>query len=94
MNVAKKIGVPAVLEQMAEECAELAHACLKEARRLRGENPTPATMEECKAAIKEEMADVAVCMDVLMSDTDDYWICPDTINDKMERWKRRIEEQK
>lgn len=33
-NIVDRIGLPATLEQTAEECAELAHACLKEARRL------------------------------------------------------------
>ena len=33
-SVVDRIGLPALLEQTAEECAELAHACLKEARRL------------------------------------------------------------
>ena len=45
--IVDRIGKPAMLEQTAEECAELAHACLKEARRLRGENPTPKTTPEC-----------------------------------------------
>ena len=50
MDITSEIGTPAVLEQTAEECVELAeaitsllrlaHACQKEARRLRGENPT------------------------------------------------------
>ena len=34
-TIIERIGKPALLEQTAEECAELAHACLKEARRLR-----------------------------------------------------------
>ena len=33
-------------EQLAEECNELAQACLKKARKLRGENYTPKTIEE------------------------------------------------
>ena len=49
--IVDRIGKPAMLEQTAEECAELAHACLKEARRLRGENPTPKTTPECWLAI-------------------------------------------
>lgn len=35
-TIVDRIGKPALLEQTAEECTELAHACLKEARRLRG----------------------------------------------------------
>ena len=34
----EKIGIPAMLEQTAEECVELAHACLKLARYYRNEN--------------------------------------------------------
>ena len=53
-TIVDRIGLPALLEQTAEECTELAHACLKEARRLRGENPTPCTAEECKNAIMKK----------------------------------------
>lgn len=41
------LGEPALLEQLAEECSELAQAALKLARKERGENPTPKTEEEC-----------------------------------------------
>ena len=41
----EKIGTPAMLEQMAEEAAELAQAALKLARVLRAENPTPGKNE-------------------------------------------------
>lgn len=34
-TIVERIGKPAMLEQTAEECAELAHACLKEAQRPR-----------------------------------------------------------
>lgn len=50
--ITERIGTPAVLEQMAEKCMELGHACLKEAWRLRGENPTHCTEEDCRNAIK------------------------------------------
>ena len=42
----EKIGEPAMLEQLAEEAAELSHAALKLARIIRGENPTPVTEVE------------------------------------------------
>lgn len=41
----EKIGLPAMHEQLAEEATELAKEALKMARILRGENPTPVTME-------------------------------------------------
>lgn len=34
MEIIKEIGTPAMLEQCAEECSELAHACLKMSRRI------------------------------------------------------------
>ena len=55
--IAAKIGTPALLEQLGEECAELGKAALKEARRLRGENPTPVTEAEARANLAEEAAD-------------------------------------
>lgn len=88
--VVDRIGLPAMLEQTAEECAELAHACLKEARRLRGENPTPCAEEECKAAIMEEMADVALCLDML--DNSDYTLDPIIAKAKLDRWDQRLDE--
>lgn len=43
------IGLPAVLEQCAEELAELTQAALKMARKLRGENPTPVTHAQARS---------------------------------------------
>ena len=64
-TIIDRIGKPAMLEQTAEECAELAHACLKEARRLRGENPTPKTTPECWLAISEKLTDLQICIEML-----------------------------
>lgn len=55
------IGKPAMLEQLAEEAAELAQAALKLARIERGENPTPVTKREAKAHLIEEFTDVETC---------------------------------
>lgn len=59
------IGKPATLEHLAEECAELAQAALKMARKLRGENPTPLTEEVCLANLTEEIVDVEWYIDQL-----------------------------
>lgn len=59
--IVERIGEPAMLEQLAEECTELAKAALKKARILRGENPTDATLEKENKAINEEFADVYHC---------------------------------
>lgn len=57
----EKIGEPAMYEQLAEECIELAHACLKKARFLRGENPTPRSLADINLNITEEWTDVCMC---------------------------------
>ena len=41
MKIIEEIGEAAMLEQLAEECTELAKAALKMARIIRKENPTP-----------------------------------------------------
>ena len=89
-NIVDRIGLPALLEQTAEECTELAHACLKEARRLRGENPTPCTEEECKVAIMEETADVLLCLGLL--DDAGYTLSFATEKKKLDRWHQRLDE--
>ena len=89
-NSVDRIGLPALLEQTAEECAELAHACLKEARRLRGENPTPCTEEECYSEIVDEEADVYNCMMCLM-EAGYMWARGD-VEDKLDRWHQRLDE--
>lgn len=83
MSIVEKIGVPALLEQTAEECCELAQACLKMARKLRDENPTPKSIEDIRENLIEEMADVELCISKLKSETD--------IADRKEVIKMRIE---
>ncbi len=65
------IGEAAMLELLAEECMELAHAALKLARVERGENPTPKQPEECREKVTEEWADVVICLEELQ---DFAWI--------------------
>jgi NTP pyrophosphatase (non-canonical NTP hydrolase) len=88
--IATKIGTPALLEQLGEECAELGKAALKEARRLRGENPTPVTEAEARANLAEEAADVLNCLVELSRiyfDVDQYG----TIRErKVKRWHERL----
>jgi len=75
----------AIYEQLAEECVELAHACQKKARKLRGENPTPLEMDEIDDAVTEELTDVTLVASVLGLDCDLrlYW-------DKYDRWCSRL----
>lgn len=88
-EVIRTLGEPALLEQLAEECSELAQAALKLARLERGENPTPKTEDECVSALNEEMADVCLCMDVVRDSRSDY-ILDDIEIAKRERWSQRI----
>lgn len=89
--IVDQIGVPALLEQMAEECCELAQACLKMARKLRDENPTPKSIEDIRDNLIEELADVLLCR-VLLSDSDVIKISePHKImHDKEKRWEKRL----
>ncbi len=83
----EKIGLPAMLEQTAEECNELAKALLKKARKLRGENPTPLTMTEIDNDITEEYTDVIQCTRELKLSVD--W---DQMRAKEERFIQRWNE--
>ena len=88
------IGLPAVLEQCAEELAELTQAALKMARKLRGENPTPVTHAQAAEHLHEELGDVRLCLKVL-----DVAMGGDNTTaveaEKLRRWLERItQEQK
>lgn len=81
-----------LLEQLSEECVELAHAALKLARVLRAQNPTPISREKAEQMLLEETADVELCLMVWRSAHD-----MDTslnIGQKLERWKTRLETRK
>ena len=89
MKLFENIGKPATLEQMAEESAELAQACLKAARKLRGENPTPKTMKEITDNLEEEMADVLICMNEI---TDAGLVDPEHVHAWKEKKEKRLAE--
>ena len=94
-NIKDEIGMCALLEQTAEECAELAQACLKLARKFRGENPTPATIYDIQNKLTEEFADVRVCMDELLKgDVVSYTEVTAVAESKLARWQNRIDENK
>lgn len=84
LQVIEAIGLPAVLEQCAEELAELTQASLKMARKLRGENPTPVTHAQ----------DVRLCLKVLDVAMGGYNTTA-VEAEKLRRWLERItQEQK
>lgn len=92
--IVDKIGLPATLQQCAEECLELALACLKMSRKLEGVNPTPKTFEEIHLNFIEEVADVSLCIDVLTNEAElTYSDIIDSIKEsKNTRWLYRIEQ--
>lgn len=90
-EIAKKLTKAAALEQMAEEAAELAQAALKYARILRGENPTPVTEREAMGHLSEEVADVLVCMDVVMEYPGSLYGVDEQVFEKKARWLDRLE---
>ena len=92
--IVEHIGVPALLEQLAEECCELAQASLKMARKLRDENPTPKSIEDIRDNLIEEIADVDVCLDRLGDETDivDRLELTTIEIDKKKRWQERLEQ--
>lgn len=66
-DIYEEVGEPAALELVAEEAAELAQACLKLSRILRGENPTPVPEVLAAEKVMEEAADVQTALSVLSS---------------------------
>lgn len=63
-------------------------------RALDGTNWTPKTLEECKAALEEEIADVEGVLQVLdyVTPLVDYDRVHTIQNIKMNRWAKRLEE--
>ena len=86
--ILEKIGKAAMLEQLAEEAAELAHAALKYARILRDENPTPVSMDDAIANLSEEVTDVSMCLDEMK-----IYPVREIYEAKRARWLGRLEEK-
>ena len=86
-----KTGEPATLELLAEESAELAHAALKLARVLRGENPTPLTSGEATVKLHAEIADIlSVIMVLMQADWFDSEFVDQGTDGKIKRWQTRM----
>jgi NTP pyrophosphatase (non-canonical NTP hydrolase) len=90
--IAGMLPESAILEQLAEEASELAHASLKLARILRGENPTPKAPKLAEEELREEIADVMVCLEVI-GNTKYKRLVTDTEKiqaEKIARWESRL----
>ena len=91
MDIIKTAGLPAFLEQLAEESAELAQASLKLARKKRGENPSRKSEEDCLHDLAEEVADVTFCIDLLLkSGTIDEDMLEEIRHSKAGGWETRL----
>jgi NTP pyrophosphatase (non-canonical NTP hydrolase) len=82
IDLVTAIGAAAMLEQTAEECSELAQACLKYARYYRNENPAYKDFPEIYANLHEEICDVLLCMEQLIQSG---MVDPLVLND----WEKR-----
>ena len=92
MTIIDAIGAPAVLEQLAEECCELGKAALKLSRVLRGENPTPVSLEAAQFDFAEEAGDVTLVLNLLHRHG--FRIANQKQqNDKMVRWISRLKQE-
>ena len=88
-EIIDKVGESAILEQLAEECAELAKAALKLSRVMRKENPTPVTVNDAFDNLVEEIGDLRLLLRVTdfmydgipTQDMEEY---------KLRRWENRI----
>lgn len=82
------VPIPALYEQLAEECTELAHAALKMARVMRAENPTPVSLDRALSNLYEEASDVHTVSKILNLRPD-----PHIVTEKLNRWYDRIEQE-
>lgn len=90
--VTDRIPREELLAQLAEEAAELTHAALKLRRVYDGTNPTPVEPAQALASIKEEIADVALLVQLLELDHPLVEI-EGIKNAKLLRWRRRLKQK-
>ena len=95
-KVSDYIPATEILAQLAEELSELIQAVLKLRRAMDGKNPTPKTIEECRASMEEELADVLLCLWVFLGEkrTDSFFL--DLVAKmlwKYKRWITRLQER-
>lgn len=84
---------PAIFEQFAEELLEFSKECLKYARKLRNENPTPRGYDEIHQSLIEEYADCKNCLEVLEFIHPHFFYEEDVksiIDKKRDRWLKRL----
>lgn len=87
--IQKQLPVEELLCQLAEECNELSKAALKLRRVIDGKNPTPVTFEQALDNVREEIADVMLCIRMLDMDPN-HWTYQEIMDAKTQRWAERI----
>lgn len=85
MKEPKDLSAASLYEHLSEEATELAHACLKYARALRGENPAAFDVGKVYNNIEEELSDVYNVAAVLNRHPSE-----EIRKEKMERWIERL----
>ena len=84
-SISSRTKTVTLLDQLAEEATELAHAALKASRIMRGENPTPVTLRDAEAMVTEEWTDLCLVADVIGLSLDE-----DIYDSKTQRWISRL----
>ena len=88
-SISSRYETKTLLDQLAEEATELAHAALKASRIMRGENPTPVNIREAERKLVEEWTDLCLVADVMGLNLDE-----DIYDGKLNRWEHRLSEVK
>lgn len=88
-SISSRYETKTLLDQLAEEATELAHAALKASRIMRGENPTPVNIREAESKLVEEWTDLCLVADVMGLSLD-----KDIYDGKLNRWQSRLSEVK
>lgn len=91
--IKEQLPVEELLCQLAEEGTELSKAALKLRRVIDGKNPTPIKFEEAFGNLREEIADVMLCLQMLDMDPN-HWSYKTIMDTKTERWASRLKEIK
>ena len=89
-DIRGKLTIREMIAQVAEESAELTHAALKYNRSREGNNPTPVTTVDAFIGMMEEVADLLVSLDVLMTGWQVCDIVRNTYDRKLARWHGRV----
>lgn len=92
-TIVDMVTLPVLLNQLAEECAELAQAALKYRRAIEGINATPVSAAQCRENLLEEIADVFLTVDavtVVMKHPNPMDAIETTMRAKEARWARRL----